>query len=752
MRSKLLLTLTLALGSALAQSGQTTFVQLILDASGSMYSKLPDGSSRISVAKAVLADFISKLPADPALNVGLRIYGANSSGTSSEACQDSKLLLPMKGLERQSLQDLVARTQPKGATPIAYSLEQAALDFPQDNSKKLIVLVTDGQESCRGNLSGVLENFKKRGITVDLRVIGIDLDAKAQKSFEGVGTFENARSSGELAAALGRTVAGVVKPSEVKLPVVVTLTSSGKPFTSGAKVSFSSALNSANTVGFSGGVEFKADLSAGSYTATVESSESGVQTFGGLTVAADSSNRFTFEVGKVGEVALDISPNPPVAGGKVTVKFSGAPAGEKNWITVVQKTDPDTAYLNWGYVRGGSGTLDLSVPDEQIEYQIRYHLANPDGSTRVVGRSAPFTPKKVTASLEGPAEAQGGSKITVKWTGPNNDQDYVTVVAKDAPDGAYRDYKYTRDGNPLELTVPNEAGAFELRYASDLSGKTLFSRPIVLKLATYALEAPAQVSAGGVITVKWTGPNNDRDYVTLVKKGEPEGTYREYFYTRNANPGTLQAPLEAGDYELRYSSDNGSKTLASRAISVKAVGAGTYALEAPREAVAGSKVSVQWTGPSNPGDYVTIVKKGAEVGTYTQYFYTRDGNPNSLQTPLEPGEYEIRYSSEKASPNPTLASRPLTLTGASYKLEAPRQGKKGEKIQIKWTGPNNPGDYVTLVSKGAAIGTYTVYFYTRDGNPGTLQLPDLAGEYEIRYSSEQGSPNPTLFSTPITVK
>ena len=60
--------------------------------------------------------------------------------------------------------------------------------------------------------------------------------------------------------------------------------------------------------------------------------------------------------------------------------------------------------------------------------------------------------------------------------------------------------------------------------------------------------------------------------------------------------------------------------------------------------------------PNNPGDYVTVVKKGAPVGEYTTYFYTRDGNPGTLKMPAQPGSYEIRYSSEKASPNPTLSS------------------------------------------------------------------------------------------------
>jgi Ca-activated chloride channel homolog len=652
------LTLTPTIQSA--AQGSVTYIQLILDASGSMYGKLSAGGTRISAAKDVLSSFINRLPNDPNLNVGLRIYGANTAAGSAEACTDSKLVLPMKGLERAALTETVVRTKPKGSTPIAYSLELAAQDFPVDNSRKLIVLVTDGQESCRGDLKKALEAFKARGIEVDLRIIGIDLDANAQKSFEGIGKFENATSSAELASALGRATEAVAKPSEAKLPVTVKLTSSGKPVTNGAKVSFSSALDEKSRTDFNASDDtYKADLIAGTYNARVETAESGVQNFGGLSVAVGAGNTFTFEIGKVGTVKLEFTPNPPIAGGKVTVSFSAAPnTGSKDWVTVVPKSEPDQIYYDWQYVKGVSGTLDLNVPDELVELEARYHLANPDGSTRVIGRSAAFTPKRIAATLEAPSEALGGSKIEVKWSGPNNERDYVTVVAKGAPEGAYLNYKYTRDGNPVSITMPTEPGEYELRYSSDNSGKTLASRPITVKAAAYGLEAVDEAPAGSRVAVKWSGPNNERDYVTIVKKGAAEGTYLDYKYTRDGNPVQISTPLEPGDYELRYSSDSSGKTLFSRPIKLVAA---TYKLEAPREAKTDSKIQVKWTGPNGQGDYVTVVKKGAPVGTYTNYFYTRDGNPGTLTMPSEPGEYELRYSTESVSPNPTLFSLPITL-------------------------------------------------------------------------------------------
>jgi hypothetical protein len=51
-----------------------TYIQLILDLSGSMYEKLESGEPKIDAARLVLTNFISELP-DNDLNVGLRVYG-----------------------------------------------------------------------------------------------------------------------------------------------------------------------------------------------------------------------------------------------------------------------------------------------------------------------------------------------------------------------------------------------------------------------------------------------------------------------------------------------------------------------------------------------------------------------------------------------------------------------------------------------------------------------------------------------------
>lgn len=214
--------------SLLATVSAQTYVELILDASGSMYNTLDDGRYRIVAAKEVLSSFIAGLPSAPDLNVGLRVYGSELQATHKDACLDSRLFVPMQGVDRTALLDTVDTVLARGATPIAWSLQQAGADFTEPG-RYLIVLVTDGEESCGGDIRQVMADLAASGIDIDLRIIGFDLTEQASRSFEGVGTFENARTAAELAAALGRAVEEAVAPAAEQLhQVTVTLTRGGR--------------------------------------------------------------------------------------------------------------------------------------------------------------------------------------------------------------------------------------------------------------------------------------------------------------------------------------------------------------------------------------------------------------------------------------------------------------------------------------------------------------------------------------------
>ncbi len=206
---KLLVLLVLISSFSLASS--QTYVELILDASGSMWNKLDDGRFRIEAAKDVLTSFVNGLP-DGDLNVGLRIYGSEISALDAGACNDSKLFVELdNGINKPILTNTVQSAKAIGATPIAKSLLAAADDFPTVATKRMIILVTDGEESCGGDLQAVAAELTARGFDIDIRIIGFDLDQGAIDSFKGVGTFENAENAEQLANALDTAVEDIIK-------------------------------------------------------------------------------------------------------------------------------------------------------------------------------------------------------------------------------------------------------------------------------------------------------------------------------------------------------------------------------------------------------------------------------------------------------------------------------------------------------------------------------------------------------------
>ena len=63
-------------------------------------------------------------------------------------CNDTKLEVPFATDNFGEVKSRIRSIYAKGTTPIARSLEAAAGDFPDRNSRNIIILITDGLEAC----------------------------------------------------------------------------------------------------------------------------------------------------------------------------------------------------------------------------------------------------------------------------------------------------------------------------------------------------------------------------------------------------------------------------------------------------------------------------------------------------------------------------------------------------------------------------------------------------------------------------
>jgi hypothetical protein len=345
-------------------------------------------------------------------------------------------------------------------------------------------------------------------------------------------------------------------------------------------------------------------------------------------------------------------------GGEITVTVTGN-KNPRDFVSIVPKGRAEGKYGDYKYA-DKPGPLKLAVPTTPGEYEIR--LLGGDTPYPTLARR-PFRVESTTATLEAPSQVAAGANFEVRWTGPDNAGDYVGIGDADPKGRPYVAYAYTNAGNPIPLVAPDKPGAYELRYFLGNDDKVIASRPITIGSVTASVTAPASVAAGAKFTVSWTGPNNPRDFVTIVKAGAPERDYGPYSYTEAGATLELRAPDQTGQYEVRYLTGQTYATLGSAKLSVTANSAN---LQAPAEAVAGSTFAVSWKGPNNPHDYITIVAPAAVEGAYGSYEYTVRGNPVKVLAPLAAGDYELRYSTGQS--HSTLARAAIRITPAQ--LEA----------------------------------------------------------------------------------
>ncbi|MBK9284266.1 MAG: VWA domain-containing protein [Sphingobacteriaceae bacterium] len=172
-------------------SQTTNRILFIFDDSYSMYAGWNSPVPKIEVAKRVMGEFLDSLKNYPNLELALRCYGHNYD-FKERNCKDSKLEVPFEPVSTAYLKikQRINRLEPKGTTPIAYSLGECTADFtPKGGVRNIVILITDGIEECNGNPCQVSIELQKKGIFLRPFVIGVGLDIKFADIFGCMGKF-----------------------------------------------------------------------------------------------------------------------------------------------------------------------------------------------------------------------------------------------------------------------------------------------------------------------------------------------------------------------------------------------------------------------------------------------------------------------------------------------------------------------------------------------------------------------------------
>jgi Ca-activated chloride channel family protein len=185
-----------------AQTPTKTRILLIFDASGSMTNQI-EGSTRIAVAKRMANRLIDSLSSFSNVELALRVYGHQKT-VDQKDCKDSKLEVPFTPNNTVIMKKRLNSLQPKGWTPIAYSLQQCENDFPNEKGvRNLVIIITDGLEECTGDPCEISQALQRKGIFLKPFIIGLGSSEQFKFKFDCVGSYYDANTSRDFENVVG---------------------------------------------------------------------------------------------------------------------------------------------------------------------------------------------------------------------------------------------------------------------------------------------------------------------------------------------------------------------------------------------------------------------------------------------------------------------------------------------------------------------------------------------------------------------
>jgi hypothetical protein len=200
-------TVVVGAGEAGLDAAARGAVEIILDASGSMLKRMA-GTRRIDVAKNAIRRTVEESLPD-GLPLALRVYGHREAGS----CR-TDLEIPPEPLDKASFLARVASIQAVNLakTPIADSLSAVASDLSGIEGRKLVVLLTDGEETCDGDPAEAIRALQEAGVDVRVNIVGFAIDDEGLKqefaewAEIGGGAYLDAAEAEALGAALDRAL------------------------------------------------------------------------------------------------------------------------------------------------------------------------------------------------------------------------------------------------------------------------------------------------------------------------------------------------------------------------------------------------------------------------------------------------------------------------------------------------------------------------------------------------------------------
>ncbi|MBI9033361.1 MAG: VWA domain-containing protein [Bacteroidales bacterium] len=216
----------------LVRKNTKTRILFVFDASRSMTGRWQQ-SRKIDKARQIMYHVLDSLQNIPNLELALRVYG-HQKPYPPKVCNDTRLEVPFADNNIQKIKAKLGNLNPRGSTPIAYSLSQAANDFPLcENCNNIIILITDGIEECDGDPCEASRELQQSGIVLKPFIIGIGRDFS--EAFDCVGDYYTASREDDFNEALNVVIRQALNATSCQVNLIDEY---GKPTATNVNMTF----------------------------------------------------------------------------------------------------------------------------------------------------------------------------------------------------------------------------------------------------------------------------------------------------------------------------------------------------------------------------------------------------------------------------------------------------------------------------------------------------------------------------------
>ncbi|MCD4750849.1 MAG: VWA domain-containing protein [Thermoanaerobaculales bacterium] len=652
-----LITLLLVLTHPLAAAEkEPTRILLVVDASTSMNSAFGQGRATrfgtVRTAIDLLATALEGIKDQP--EVAVRIFGGTINLNDQLSCSDTTLIRPWAPASEGNLNAVLDNVRPRGGSPLACALAAAVQDLGNPRPDDLVIVILDSLDTCDSDIDPAIEELLAGGEGAEVHFLGPGLPIEDQASLAATGVaFHSTGWPSQFKAVFFAVISKQIPPAGEKIPI---------PLDPLSDVPFAFRPTSLHFVLPDSTEVMSIDLSTTDRTSPTHPFSATI-TIGG----ANEDDRVQFVRASIrpglplmlepleeNNTSLNLEFSPAGWGLQPTVRVSwqNAPGGPLR-LVLSREGAPGASWIEALAISGSSGQASFPLPDRPTPVVVQLRRRGPY-NTLVLAES-PFAAEGRRVELHVPAQVEAGTSLPVSWDGDVVAGDTVTLVPKDSSVENLGPRFSPVDAPSTDLGFPLDECTWEIRFLASRTSQILARKTVNVTQAKAGFNAPTQVSTGADLLVRWWGPGHRSDAITI---GEPENSPGEYIAwadPRLGSPAILQAPLDPGEYEIRYLSDRDG-VLASQIITVEET---PIQIEAPSQVVAGRRFPLSWRGPNGPDDFLIIVPAGASTSKHKDFVFVSTGSPTTLAAPDKTGAYEIRYVA--GNPREVLATVEVTV-------------------------------------------------------------------------------------------